>query len=169
MARWFLSHVAASHPCFTFYGTERFQLQAWPPSHWASYGGRRRGRAETGGGAGGEKQGTLPPASWLPAHCPGPLLSSLYFVSFLFPFGCSSFLKLYFVLGHSRLTMLFREKREGTQPYIYMYPFSPKPPSPPGCHVTLSRAPFAIQSVFVGTYLFLLARDITLNITAIKT
>ena len=28
--------------------------------------------------------------------------------------------------------------REGTQPYIYVYPFSPKLPSHPGCHITLS-------------------------------
>ena len=26
-----------------------------------------------------------------------------------------------------------------TQPYIYMYPFSPKLPSHPSCHITLNR------------------------------
>ena len=30
---------------------------------------------------------------------------------------------------------------KGTQPYIHMYPFSPKLPSHPGCHITLSRVP----------------------------
>ena len=31
-------------------------------------------------------------------------------------------------------------KSKGTQPiYIYMYPFSPKLPSHPGCHITSSR------------------------------
>ena len=35
----------------------------------------------------------------------------------------------------------------GTQPFIYIYPFSPKPPSHPGCHITLSRVPCAILQV----------------------
>ena len=34
---------------------------------------------------------------------------------------------------------------KGTQPYIYMYPFFAKLFSHPGCHVTLSRVPCAIQ------------------------
>ena len=34
----------------------------------------------------------------------------------------------------------------GTQPYTYMCPFSPKLPSHPGCHVTLSRVPCAAYS-----------------------
>ena len=34
---------------------------------------------------------------------------------------------------------------EGIQPYIYVYPFSPKLTSHPGCHTTLSRVPCAIQ------------------------
>ena len=34
---------------------------------------------------------------------------------------------------------------EVTQPYIYMYPFYPQPLSQPSCHVTLSRAPCAVQ------------------------
>ena len=41
-----------------------------------------------------------------------------------------------FVLGYSQLTMLwqFRVDSEGTQPFIYMYAFSPKLPSHPGCN-----------------------------------
>ena len=34
-------------------------------------------------------------------------------------------------------------KEYGTD--MYMYPFSPKPPSHPGCHITLSRVLCAIQ------------------------
>ena len=30
---------------------------------------------------------------------------------------------------------------QGTQPFIYMYLFSPKLPSHPGCHITSSRVP----------------------------
>ena len=33
----------------------------------------------------------------------------------------------------------------GEQPYMYMYPFSPKPLSHPGWQVTLNRVPCAIQ------------------------
>ena len=40
--------------------------------------------------------------------------------------------------------------RRVTQPYIYMYPFSPKLSSHPGCHITLSRVPCAMQQVLVG-------------------
>ena len=40
----------------------------------------------------------------------------------------------------------FRWKvKEGIQPYMYMYPFSPKLPSHTGCHITLSKVPCAIQ------------------------
>ena len=35
----------------------------------------------------------------------------------------------------------------GTQPYTYIYPFSPKLPSHPGCHITFSRVPCAILQV----------------------
>ena len=35
----------------------------------------------------------------------------------------------------------FRWIAKGTQPYISMYPFSPKLPSHPDCHITLSRVP----------------------------
>ena len=47
----------------------------------------------------------------------------------------------------SQLTMLwwYQVDSKGSQPYIHMYPFSPKLPSDPGCHITLSRVPCAIQ------------------------
>ena len=35
---------------------------------------------------------------------------------------------------------------EGTQPYIYMYPFCLKHPSHPGWHITLSRVPCGMLS-----------------------
>ena len=38
---------------------------------------------------------------------------------------------------------------EGTQPYMYLYPFSPKLLSHPGCHITLSRIPCASRSLLV--------------------
>lgn len=34
---------------------------------------------------------------------------------------------------------------EGIQPYTCMYLLSPKHPSPPGCHITLSRVPCAVR------------------------
>ena len=53
---------------------------------------------------------------------------------------------------HSWLTRLwwFQVNSKGTQPYVYMYPFFPKLPSHPGCHITLSRAPCAIPQNLVG-------------------
>ena len=36
-------------------------------------------------------------------------------------------------------------EQQGTQPYTHVHTFSPKPPSHPGCHITLSRIPSAIQ------------------------
>ena len=59
-------------------------------------------------------------------------------------------------VGHDRsdwtctpcwLTMLwqFQADSKGTQLYVYMYPFSPKLPSHPGCCITLSRVPCATQ------------------------
>ena len=53
----------------------------------------------------------------------------------------------HFVLGYSQLTMLwkFQMSSKGTQPYIYMYPFSPKLPFYPGCQIPLSRVPRAVQ------------------------
>ena len=44
----------------------------------------------------------------------------------------------------------FQMDSKGTQPYIYMYPVSPKLSSHPGCRVTLSIVPCAIQQVLVG-------------------
>ena len=57
------------------------------------------------------------------------------------------FFFLTFILEYSQLTRLwsFHVDCKGTQPYMYMYPFSPKPPSHPGCHITLSRVLCAIQ------------------------
>ena len=37
--------------------------------------------------------------------------------------------------------------KEGTQPYLRMYPFSPKLPSHPGCHIMLSRVLCVIYTV----------------------
>ena len=65
----------------------------------------------------------------------------------------------YFVLGYTMITMLIvnqnlltlitnvvtdsgEQQRDSA---IYMYPFSPKLPSHPGCHITLSRVPCTIQ------------------------
>ena len=39
---------------------------------------------------------------------------------------------------------------KGTQPYIYIHPFFSKLPSHPGCHITPSRVPCALQQGFVG-------------------
>ena len=48
---------------------------------------------------------------------------------------------------HCWLTMLwqFQVDSKGTQLYVYMYPFSPKLLSHPGCCITLSRVPCATQ------------------------
>ena len=46
-----------------------------------------------------------------------------------------------------------------TQPYIYVYPFSPRLPSHPGCHITWSRVPcvlvvhFKYSSVYIRQFL----------------
>lgn len=47
----------------------------------------------------------------------------------------SSFFNLRFVLEYSRVTILgwFQENTEGTQPCVFLYPFSRKLPSHPGC------------------------------------
>ena len=52
-----------------------------------------------------------------------------FFLNFLFHVGIQPINSVAVVLGDI----------EGTQPYTYMYPFSPKLPSHPGCHITLSR------------------------------
>ena len=51
-----------------------------------------------------------------------------------------------FVSGYSQLTTLwlFPVKSKGSQPYVHIHPFSPKPPSHPGWHITLRRVPCAI-------------------------
>ena len=48
-------------------------------------------------------------------------------------------LTFYFVLGYCQWTMLcwFQMNSRGTQPYIYMYPFSPSPFSHLGCHINI--------------------------------
>ena len=55
-------------------------------------------------------------------------------------------------MEYGQLTMLWQPqaKSKGTQPYIYMHPFSPKLPSHLGYHITLSRASCAKQQVLVG-------------------
>ena len=53
-------------------------------------------------------------------------------------FFCFCFLTFYFVLGYSRLAMLEQFQVRGTQPYLYMYPFSSKLPSHLGCSATLN-------------------------------
>ena len=53
--------------------------------------------------------------------------------------------------------MLDENTRDWTQKQIeesswtYKYPFSPKLPSHPGCHLTLSRVPCAVQQVLPGS------------------
>ena len=52
----------------------------------------------------------------------------------------------YFVLGVELMSnVIVSVNSEGTQPYIYMYPFSPKLPSYPACDITLSRVLCVIQ------------------------
>ena len=59
------------------------------------------------------------------------------------------FLMFYFALEYSQLTTLlqFQVDSKGTEPHVYMSPFSSKHPSHPGCHVTLSRVPCAIPQI----------------------
>ena len=47
----------------------------------------------------------------------------------------------YFILEYSQFnnTVIFQVDSKGTQTHIYMYPFSPKFASHPGCQMTLSR------------------------------
>ena len=71
----------------------------------------------------------------------------IWFVTCKSQYNKSHWLKKnYFLLGYSWLAVLwyFQVNSQGTQPYTYMYPFSPKLPSHPGCHITLSRVPCAI-------------------------
>ena len=61
------------------------------------------------------------------------------------------FKTFYFVLEYSQLAMLwwFQVNSEGTQPYVFMYPFSPKLPSHPVCHITLSQLIFDKSEIAV--------------------
>ena len=53
-----------------------------------------------------------------------------------------SFQTFYFIFGYNWLTIWqFQVDSKGTQSYIHRYPFSPKLPSRPGCHIPLSRVP----------------------------
>ena len=65
------------------------------------------------------------------------------------------FLTFYFVLEYSQLTMLrwFQVSSKGTHPCIYIYIFSPKLSSYPGCLITLSRIPCS-SPTFVICVLF---------------
>ena len=56
----------------------------------------------------------------------------------MFPFFYFT-LNFYFILEYSRL-IVFQVDCQGTQPFIHMYPFSPKLPSHPGCRITLSSS-----------------------------
>ena len=51
------------------------------------------------------------------------------------------FFNFFLILEYNQLAMLrwFLVDSKRTQPYLYMYPFSPKLPSHPGCHTILSR------------------------------
>ena len=53
---------------------------------------------------------------------------------------------------HCWLTMLwqFQMDSKRAQPYIYMHPFSPSFPFPPGCRITSSRVACAPQYVLIG-------------------
>ena len=74
----------------------------------------------------------------------GPLILDFIFFVVLF-FYSLNFLFFVGVYPINNVVTLFQMDREGTQPYTYMYPFSPKLPSPPDCHITLSRVPCVIQ------------------------
>ena len=88
---------------------------------------------------------------WVNFLCKGKILFFFFFclwiVGYFNNISFFNFLTFYFVSGYSRLTMLwqFQVNNKGTQTYIYMYPFSPKLPSLPGCHITLSRGPYSTQ------------------------
>ena len=70
----------------------------------------------------------------------------LFLVCFIF----CVFLTFYFILEHSQLTVSwsFQVDSQGTQPSIYMYPFCPKLPSHPSCHITLSSFLFSKSCSF---------------------
>ena len=49
------------------------------------------------------------------------------------------------MLYHLSHWWYFQVKSKGAQPYTHMYPFSPKPLSHPGCHITLNRVHSVVQ------------------------
>ena len=53
--------------------------------------------------------------------------------------------------------LYFQVNSEGTQPYIYTYPFSPKPRSCVGCHMALT--PSLPWNLFTGYILFSIAEN----------
>ena len=78
-------------------------------------------------------------------------------VGYLFTYGnVSSHVTLHAPhrLEHSQLTLLWKAQVEskGTQPYIYMDPFSPEVPSHPGCRITLSRVPWLCRRTLLATH-----------------
>ena len=87
---------------------------------------------------GGQSIGALASASVLPMSIQG-----------WFPLGLTGLISLKSKELSGVLWYLWTYS-EGTQPYICMYPFSPKPPSHPGCHTTPSRVPCAVQHDLVG-------------------
>ena len=66
--------------------------------------------------------------------------------------ACKLFFRpFYFVLQYSQLTRLCQLQvgSEGTQPYVFVHPSSPKLPSRPGCCMTLSRVPCAMRQALL--------------------
>ena len=80
-----------------------------------------------------------------PLFCYGIITTyySIVILSELICFPIPFFKISYFILEYSQLTMLVVSK--GSQPSICMYPFFPKLPSHPDCHIALSRVLCAIQ------------------------
>ena len=84
---------------------------------------------------------------------------------FLFCILFFFFLTFYFKLEHSCLTLLWQLQVHSkvTQPYMYMYPFSPITLLSSRLHITLNRVPFPIQQVLVGCILKKPARYLALS------
>jgi len=70
---------------------------------------------------------------------------------FFILFSYKNFLFLYCSIVSEQCCDSLQVNTEGTQPHVYMYPFSPKLPSHPGRHVTSSRVPCAVQQVLAGS------------------
>ena len=62
-----------------------------------------------------------------------------FFFYFLFCIGVQLYTNVVIFLVSSKRTQLC----------IYTYPFFPKPPYHPGCHITLNRLPCAVEQVLV--------------------